>query len=274
MSASSPPSSRGTALVTGASSGIGKVYAQKLARRGYDLVLVARNRSRLDELAAAITTETGRTVDVMPADLSKAEDVATVAARLVDDPAITLLVNNAGSGTEGPIVGADPAKIDAMLDLNVRALTRLAVAAVNAFSARGRGTLVNIASVVALVPERFPGAYAATKAYVLALTQSLVAELDGGPVRLQAVMPGLTRTEFFDRAGLDINALPAHMLMAPEDLVEAALRGLEAGEIYTIPSLPDVSGWDELTASRMKLAPDLSHSKPAVRYGTGDMAGG
>ncbi|MBB3773938.1 hypothetical protein FHS55_004584 [Angulomicrobium tetraedrale] len=267
MSASSPPSSLGTALVTGASSGIGKVYAQKLARRGYDLIIVARNRSRLDELATAIATETGRTVEVLPADLGKAEDVAAVAARLADDPAITLLVNNAGSGTEGPIIGADPAKIDAMLDLNVRALTRLAVAAVNAFSARGRGTLVNIASVVAIVPEQFFGAYSATKAYVLALTQSLGAELKDSPVRLQAVMPGLTRTEFFDRAGLDINALPAHMVMAPEDLVEAALRGLEAGEVYTIPSLPDASGWDALTAARMVLAPDLSHARPAARYG-------
>lgn len=259
----------GTALITGASSGIGKVYAQRLAARGYDLVIVARNKARLDELAQELAAGTGRTVDVLPADLGKAEDVAKVAARITDDAAITLLVNNAGSGTEGPMLGADSAKIDAMVQLNVVALTRLAVAAVNAFATRGRGTLVNIASVVAIVPENFLGAYAATKAYVLAFTQSLETELKGGPVRLQAVLPGLTRTEFFDRAGLDAAALPAEMVMSADDLVDAALAGLDQSEVYTIPPLADTAGWTALVAARGALGPHLSRSTPAARYGVG-----
>lgn len=260
-------SSPGTAIVTGASSGIGKVYAQRLARRGYDLVLVARNRERLEALAAELSAATGRKVDVLAADLGKAEDVAAVAARIADDPAVTLLVNNAGAGTEGPVVGADAGKIDAMVQLNVVALTQLAVAAVNAFARRGQGTLVNIASVVALMPENFLGAYAATKAYVLAFTQSLSTELKDGPVRLQAVLPGLTRTEFFDRAGLDANALPAHMVMSAEDLVDAALAGLDLGELITIPSLPEAADWAAAEAAVRQLVPNLSLSRPAARYG-------
>ena len=265
-------SSLGTALVTGASSGIGRVYAQRLAARGYDLVIVARNTARLEELAQQIAAGTGRKVDVLSADLGKPADVAKVAARIADDAAITLLVNNAGAGTEGPVLGADAGKIDAMVQLNVVALTRLAVAAVNAFSARGRGTLINIASVVAIVPENFPGAYAATKAYVLAFTQSLEAEMKGGPVRLQAVLPGLTRTEFFDRAGLDGAALPAEMVMSAEDLVDAGLAGLDQGEVYTIPALADASGWATLVAARGALGPHLSRSTPAARYGVGKPA--
>lgn len=259
----------GLALVTGASSGIGRVYAHKLARLGYDVLLVARDRARLDALAAEIVATTGRKAEVLVADLVKAADVVRVADRIGADPAITLVVNNAGMGTEGPVLGADPARVDAMVQLNVTALTHLATAAVNAFSARGKGTLVNVASVVALIPERFLGAYAATKAYVLAFTQSLLSELDEGPVRVQAVLPGVTATEFFDRAGLDMAAMPAEMVMSADDLVEAALRGLEAGETITIPSLPDIAAWEGLVAARMAMAPHLSLSRPAARYDLG-----
>lgn len=263
-------SSLNTALVTGASSGIGRVYAEKLARRGHDVVLVARDGARLELLAAAIAGETGRRAEVLAADLSRSEGIETVAARLASDQRITVLVNNAGMGTEGPILGAAAEKTDAMVQLNVAALTRLSLAAVTAFAGRGEGgTLVNIASVVALVPEHFPGAYAATKAYVLAFTQSLQSELRGGPLRVQAVLPGYTRTEFFDRAGIDATALPAEMVMSAEDLVEAALRGLEAGEAITIPSLPDMAAWQVLVDDRMRMMPGLSLSRPAARYGLG-----
>lgn len=260
-------SSRGTALVTGASSGIGRVYAEKLARRGHDLLLVARDGGRLDMLAAAITRETGRQVDVLTADLASSEGIDAVAARLASDDAIRVLVNNAGMGTEGPVLGAPADKVDAMVQLNIAALTRLSLAAIEAFTRRGEGTLVNIASVVALVPEHFLGAYAGTKAYVLAFTQSLQSELKDGPVRVQAVLPGYTRTEFFDRAGIDAGALPPDMVMSAEDLVEAALRGLEAGEAITIPSLPDMTAWQALVDARMRLMPGLSRSRPAERYG-------
>lgn len=262
----SSPSERGTALVTGASAGIGKTYAEQLARRGYDLILVARDKARLEAQAASLAQASGRRVEVLPADLGKAEEVERVAARLDSDPAITLLVNNAGMGTEGGVIGADPAPTMAMVQLNVVALTRLAFAAVNAFQRRGRGTLVNLASVVAFMPTAFPGAYAATKGYALTLTLSLHGELKDGPVRVQAVLPGLTRTEFFDRAGLDLARLPANMVMSAEDLVSAALRGLDLGEVVTIPSLRDLDKYRAYEAAVGAMQPELSLDSPAERY--------
>ena len=260
-------SSLGTAVVTGASSGIGKVYAGRLAKRGYDLILVARNKERLEALAAELTAATGRSVEVLPADLEKPADVARIVTRLTSDPAITLLLNNAGSGTEGPVLNSDAAKTDAMVQLNVVSLTQLSLAAVNAFAKNGRGTLVNIASVVALMPEQLLGAYSGTKAYVLNFTQSLQNEFKDSPIRIQAVLPGLTRTEFFDRAGLDVSGYPPEMMMAVDELVDGALAGLDAGELITIPSLPDAADWDRLSAARMAMWPNLSLSHPAARYG-------
>jgi len=260
-------SSLGTAIVTGASSGIGKVYAERLAKRGYDLLLVARSKDRLDALASELASATGRHVEVLPADLEKPADVARIVQRLASDPAISLLVNNAGSGTEGPVLNAEAAKTDAMVQLNVVALTQLSLAAVNAFAKNGRGTLINIASVVALMPEQLLGAYSATKAYVLNLTQSLQNEFKDSPLRIQAVLPGLTRTEFFDRAGLDVSGYPAEMMMAVDELVDSALAGLDLGELITIPSLPAAADWDNLSAARMTLWPNLSRDHPAARYG-------
>lgn len=257
---------RGVALVTGASSGIGKVYAQRLARRGYDLVLVARNKARLDELAASLSTETGRRVEVLPADLGVPADLRRVEARLRAAPAITLLVNNAGSGTAGPVIGDDLDKAEAMIQLNVVALARLASVAAEVFAARGSGTLVNIASVVAFMADRLMGAYSGTKAFVLNFTQSLQNELAGTGVRIQAVLPGLTRTEFFERSGFDISHLPPEMVMSAEDLVDAALAGLDLGEAITIPSLPDLADYDRLNEARLALQPNLSLSHPAPRY--------
>lgn len=257
---------KGTAVVTGASSGIGRIYAERLAARGYDLVIVARNAERLEALAATIRSATGRSVDVLQADLEKPADIRRVADRVAGDRAVTLLVNNAGAGTEGPVLGIDIDRVEAMVQLNVVALTRLAVTAVNAFSARGGGTLVNIASVVALMPEVLLGAYAGTKAFVLAFTQSLQNELQGSPVRIQAVLPGLTRTEFFDRAGLALDSYPQEMVMSVEELVDAALAGLDQGELITIPSLPDAGDFARVSADRLALVPNLSRNHPAERY--------
>lgn len=258
---------KGTALVTGASTGIGRIYAQRLAVRGYDLVVVARNKARLDDLAAEIGTTTGRKVEVLVADLGRKEDVRRVADRIRDDAAITLVVNNAGSGTEGPVLGADIDRIEAMVELNVVALNRLALTAVNAFAARGRGTLVNVASVLAFMNDALVGAYGGTKAFVLGLTESLQNEMKGTPVRIQAVLPGLTRTEFFDRAGLELEQYPANKVMAADDLVDAALAGLDQGELVTIPAMPDLKAFEAFTAARLAMAPDLSHDRPAPRYG-------
>lgn len=261
-----------TALVTGASAGIGAVYADRLARRGHDLVLVARDAARLAEAAARLGAAYGVQVDMLVADLGQADGVAAVEARLRDDAAIGLIVNNAGLGPHGPALGATAAENDAMLRLNVTALHCLTLAASAAFVARGGGAIINIASVVALWPEQFNATYVASKAFVLALTQSLQAEIGPRGVRLQAVLPGLTRTEIFERAGVDIAVLDPKMVMEAGDLVDAALAGFDQGELVTIPSLPNAADWQACEAARVRLIPNLSHDRPAARYLTASAA--
>lgn len=257
---------RGLAVITGASSGIGSAYAQRLAQRGFDLLLVARNQDQLDVLAACLRAESGVHVETLRVDLTVAADVAQVALRLSSDPAISLLVNNAGSAVIGSLLGADRQRLENMIDLNVVAVTQLAVAATTAFATRGRGTLINIASALALAPERFNGAYSATKAYVLNLTQALEQELSPLGVRVQAVLPGVTRTGLWARAGIDISWLPPGMVMEVDEMVDAALAGLDLGETVTIPSLPDRRDWEALNAMRLDLAPVLSLNHAAARY--------
>jgi uncharacterized protein len=189
-------SAKGTALVTGASSGIGAVYADRLVKRGYDLILVSRNRDRLARLAARLETETGRSVEIIAADLADKEDVARIETPLRTNSRITLLVNNAGVGAAATLLKADVNEMDAMIRLNVSALTRLTYAVAPRFVARGGGTLINIASIVAIWPERFNGVYGGTKAFVLAFSQSLQHELAHNGLRIQAVLPGPTATEF------------------------------------------------------------------------------
>jgi len=259
-------SSKGTALVTGASSGIGKVYADRLAKRGYDLILVARDKERLDALAAKLAAETGVKTDVLKADLTSKPDLLKVEERLRTDPAITAFVNNAGIGGPGPIVGNDPDRLERVIDLNVTALTRLAAAAATAFAARENGLIINIGSVLGLAPEMFPSNYPATKAYVLVFTQGLAQELAPKNVRVQAVLPGATRTEIWERMGGDVNALPAEILMDVDEMVDASLAGLDLGELVTIPSLPDYGDWQKLDAARLYLAPNLSRNTAAARY--------
>jgi short-subunit dehydrogenase len=273
MTASATPSTvPGTALVTGASAGIGATYARRLAGRGHDLILVARDQQRLEHLAADLRTTTGVKVEVLKADLSARSDLALVERRLRDDPAITTLINNAGIAVSGPLLGADPDRLEAMIQLNTVAVTRLAVAAVDAFVAQGRGLIVNIASVLALAPELFNGSYSGTKAYVLNLTQALNHEVKDRGVRVQAVLPGATRTEIWERAGVDIADLPKEMLMGVDEMVDAALAGLDQGELITIPSLPDAGDWEAFTAARFKLGPNLSRDRAADRYRNGHAA--
>jgi short-subunit dehydrogenase len=259
---------KGTALVTGASSGIGKVYADRLAHRGYDLILVARDKDRLDALAVKLKAEAGINVEVLQADLTAKADLLKVEQRLRTDAAITLLLNNAGLGGNGPLALADPDGIEKIIQLNVLAVARLAAAAAHAFSARKSGTIVNVGSVLGLAPEMFPGTYPATKAFVLALTQGLVTELAGSGVRLQAVLPGATRTEIWERSGKDIESLPSEIVMEADEMVDAAIAGLEQGEIVTIPALPNAADWQALEAARLHLAPNLSRNQAAARYKT------
>lgn len=258
--------SLGTALITGASSGIGAVYADRLARRGYDLILVARDAVRLAALAHRLAQETGVKTEVLQADLTDRSDLIRVEQRLHSDASITLLLNNAGIAVTGTLLDADIDAVERMVALNVLAPTRLAAAAAKGFAARKAGTLINIASVLALLPEMFNGTYSGTKAYLLNLTRSLQQELGPIGVRVQAVMPGATRTEIWDRAGTPISHLPQDMLMDVDAMVDAALAGLDQGEAVTIPSLEAVHEWNALEDARRALGPFLSLRQPAQRY--------
>lgn len=258
--------SPGTALVTGASSGIGAVYADRLAKRGYDLILVARNGERLKALASELASRTGRSVTPLIADLGDRAALAKVEAVLRDDPNIAMLVNNAGTASLAPLLSSDVDQMEAMIALNVTALTRLTYAAVPAFVARGGGTIVNIGSVVAVAPERLNGVYGASKAFVLALTQSLSHELAGKGVRVQVVMPAATATDIWEKGGLHYSKLPAGTVMSTEAMVDAALAGLDQGELVTIPPLQDGDDWTRFEAARLALAPRFANAEPAPRY--------
>ena len=255
-----------TALVTGASAGIGAVYADRLARRGHDLILVARDETRLNTLAERLRAETGRSVEVLVADLSARPDLLRVEHRLREDPSIAMLVNNAGIAVSGPMHGSDVDRLEAMVDLNITAPLRLAHAAVAGFVARGRGTLINVASVLALAPERFNATYSGTKAFMLNLSIALQTELANTGIRVQAVLPGATRTELWGKAGIDIATMPSDRLMDVDEMVDAALTGLDMGEPVTIPSLPEIAEWSRFNDARLAMGPNLSLAHAAGRY--------
>ncbi|HWW97811.1 MAG TPA: SDR family oxidoreductase [Edaphobacter sp.] len=257
---------KGTALITGASTGIGAVYADRLAKRGYDLILVARSQEKLSEVAARLKS-TGRRIETISADLTKNEDVGRVADRLSADPAITALVNNAGAASVAKLLDSKIDDLETMISLNVTALTRLALAALPGFVARKNGLLINIASVVALAPDSLNGTYSGTKAYVVNFTQALKSEVEGKGVTVQAVLPGATATLLWEKAGRPVEHLPREIVMTAEDMVDAALAGLDQHELITIPSLPDIADWEKYEAARKALGPNLSRRKPAARYG-------
>ncbi|AKM29225.1 SDR family oxidoreductase [Pandoraea faecigallinarum] len=262
-----PSTPLGTALITGASSGIGAVYAERLARRGHDLILVARNSARLHDAAQRIHAETGRKVDVIVADLSTRDAQAVVEARLREDATIDTLVNNAGFGAVAPLLQADIEHMTDMIEVNVTALTRLTYAAVPGFVARKRGTVINIASIAAIAPELLNDVYGGSKAFVVAFSQSLQHQLTDTGVRVQAVLPGATATEFWEVAGKSHGELPQEWLMTSADLVDAALSGLDQGEAVTIPPLQDGAQWAAYEALRRQMSQGLSNSAPGKRYG-------
>lgn len=257
----------GLAVVTGASSGIGAVYADRLARRGYDLLLVARSTRRLDKLAERLADETHRQIEVMTADLTNRNDLARLEQFLRDDPRVTVLVNNAGFGATASLLNSDIADMSRMISLNVEVPTRLTYAVVPAFVKRGSGTIINIASIVAVAPERLNGVYGGTKAFVLGFSRSLRHELAGTGVEVQVVLPGATATNFWNTAGKPVEDLPREIVMSAEDMVDAALAGLDQGEFVTIPALPDAAQWQSYEAARQALMPNLSRAEPADRYG-------
>jgi short-subunit dehydrogenase len=259
--------SKGTALITGASSGIGAIYADRLARRGYDLILVARDRRRLDGIAQRLSDDTGRSIRVLAGDLNEKSDLARIEDVLRSDASITLLVNNAGVGAPASLLDSDINRLDQMISLNVTALVRMTYAVVPGFVRRGGGSIINIASVVGIVPELLNGVYGGTKAFVIAFTRSLHKEFVEKNVRVQAVLPGATATDFWDVAGTPLDQVPNEMVMKADAMVEAALAGFDQGELFTVPSLPDIADWNAYEAARQNLIPKLSLSTPAARYG-------
>jgi uncharacterized protein len=258
----------GTALITGASGGIGAVYADRLAKRGYDVVLVARDRQKMQAVAQRLSA-TGVKTEILVADLTVEQDLAAVETRLaVGD--ISLLVNNAGMSLKGSLLENGGAEIAKIIALNITAPARLAATATKAFVAKGQGSVINIASVLALAPERYDGIYSGSKAFLLNLSQSMTARYSADGVYTQAVLPGATRTDIWERSGTDINSFPIEMLMEVDDLVDAALVGFDRREAVTIPPLPDDAAWTSLQNTRLAMAPNLSLRAVAPRYRPSD----
>lgn len=255
-----------TVLITGASSGIGATYAQRFARRGHDLVLVARDKARLDALASRLQEEHGVTVAVLQADLTQAADLAAVEARLREDARIGILINNAGMAQTGSLVQQTGESIDRLITLNTTAPARLAAAVAARFAQAGTGAIVNIGSVVGFAPELGMTIYGATKAFVLFLSQGLNLELAPKGVYVQAVLPAATRTEIWQRSGMDVNALPE--VMEVGELVDAALAGFDRRELVTIPPLHVATRWDALEGARQGLMSDIRQAHAAERYQT------
>lgn len=258
--------SHSTVLITGASTGIGAIYADRFARRGHDLVLVARDKARLETLAARLREETGAAVDTLPADLTQPGDLAAVETRLREDAKIETLINNAGAALSGHFIDQSTDDVARLVSLNTTALVRLASAVAPRLAQAGKGAIVNIGSVVGLAPEFGMSVYGATKAFVLFLSQGLSLELTPKGVYVQAVLPAGTRTEIWERAGIDSSSMPD--LMGVEELVDAALVGFDRRELVTIPPLHDGARWEVLNAARQTLIGDIRQAHVAERYRT------
>ena len=267
--ASHSSSSRGTAVITGASAGLGKIYADRLARRGYDLLLVARRADRLDSVAASLRASYGVNVTTVVADLADGADLDKVAAIAAADDSITLLVNNAGTSTVAGLDKMSRDDIDAMNDVNVLALVRLSHAIFPRFRARHYGTLINIGSVLGLVSLPGSSIYSSTKGYVLNFTRALQDEAANTGVVVQLVMPAATATDIWEISGVPLSALDPRHVMSPDDCVDAALAGLDLGELVTLPSLEDGGLFKAYDAARLALGAAVSNGRPASRYDTG-----
>lgn len=257
-------------LITGASSGIGATYAERFARRGHDLVLVARDHIRMDVLATRLRREHSVAVDILPADLTQADELAIVETRLRQDSRIGILVNNAGMSISGSFVDQATDDIARLVTLNTTALVRLASAIAPRLSTAGEGAIINIGSVVGLAPEFGLTVYGATKAFVLFLSQGLSLELAPRGVYVQAVLPAATRTEIWERSGTDVNTLPA--VMEVDELVDAALVGFDRREPVTIPPLHHVEQWEAYQAARGAMLSGFAQQHAAERYRTGSHA--
>lgn len=255
----------GLAIVTGASSGIGAVYADRLAARGHDLLLVARREERLKQIAHDLQERHGVDVQTATADLADPTDLDRIET-LVQHSSPTVVINNAGVGGLGATDAISADRIENIVRLNVSALSRLSHAALAGFRSRGTGTLVNIGSVIAFSPSPNAAAYSGSKAYVLNFTRSLQAEYADTAIRIQLVQPGPIHTEFFTAAGTTDSIFPENTFLTAEQLVDAALAGLDGGELVTTPTVADSGIWEELENARLLFLEAARSGTVAPRY--------
>ncbi len=261
-------SSKKVAVVTGASSGIGAVYADRLAARGHDLILVARRAERLNALADRLSTAHGTQVQVLAADLGNAADLAKVEAVLASNERVQMLVNNAGLARLRPLAQSSADDSVSQIALNITALTRLTQAVLPGLRARNDGVIINVASVLAVHSLPISAVYSGTKAYVLAFSRGLQEELANTGVKVQIVLPASTATEIWSEtvSGIPLAALDQASVMSAEDLVDAALAGLDMGEPVTWPSVGDAGLWSSFDAARSALFAATQTGTPAARY--------
>lgn len=238
---------RPRALITGASAGIGVAFAERLAHDGYDLIVVARRRERLEDLAKRLHESDHVDVEVLVADLSKPDEMRTVEKRIEDDASLELLINNAGFGAYMPFVELPPDRAEESINLQVLAVTRLTRAALPGMVARGHGSVINVASRLAFSGSMGSAqlakraVYAGAKSFVTTFSQLVQSELEGTGVQVQVLCPGIVWTEFHEIQGFDSSRYPAEIVMTAEDVVQASLKGLELGEVICVPALEDAS---------------------------------
>ena len=256
----------GTAVVTGASSGLGVIYAERLAKRGYDLKLIARRGDRLEALATKIRDQFNVKVTNIVADLGSQEELESIASQLSNDEDITMLVNNAGTSTMGPFTETPTEKQLAMINVNLIAVTLLSKAVLPGFKSRNKGILINIASVLGYHTLPVSSIYSATKAFVVHFTQALQQEFSGTGVTIQLVNPASTSTEIWEVGGIPISDLDPETVMSIENCVDSALAGLDLNEPVTWPSVENKDLYHVYEVERLKLFNATQTKKPASRY--------
>jgi short-subunit dehydrogenase len=255
-----------TALITGASAGIGRAFAEALSSQGYDLVLVARREDRLHDVAAETSVEHGGKAELVFADLASEQGAALVERRILEGDPLDMVINNAGFAVRAPIGQCDYQALEDMFKVNMFAVARLSNAAMNRMKAIGHGTIINVAS--GTIFGQMPGnaGYGASKAFVASLTRHMQAEAAGSGITVQLLVPGVVATEFHDVAGTDLSRLPPDIIMQADELVAASLAAVEMGETICIPSLPDISDWETYVSAERGLMQDVSRRHPADRY--------
>lgn len=257
-------SAQSKVLITGASSGIGSVYADRFAQRGHNLILVARDTNRLDKISKDLQKKYGVQVEFIQADLSNDQDISKIEDVLKNDADIEILVNNAGIALNGTFLTQDIKDIEKLINLNMTAVVRLSHAISQSLIHKGKGAIINLGSVLGLAPELGSTIYGASKSFIQFFSQGLYLELKDHGVHIQVVLPSATKTEIWERSGIDLSQVPP--LMDVNDLVDAALIGFDRKETITIPVLKDENQWNNFEKSRITLLPNFSSADVAQRY--------